>query len=542
MYIRKKTSPRNPNAYIQLVRSYRINKTVKQEVIRHIGTAKDPQQESKLMNLAQQLKNLYDSNKSEYEIEKFYQKEIIKIDRESPRLFNTSREFTKVLGIHDIYGKVFDEMQISDCIELNHNYAKVLKNIVMAKILSPASKRKTAEIINEKFGIEHNLNCIYRMMDKIDASSIERIQKNIAAYNTKLIGKTITVLYYDVTTIYFESFTEDELKKLGFSKDHKSNQPQLILTMLISEQGLPLGYQLLPGNTYEGNTLISAINCWRKQYKKHKFVLVADSGLLNNANIEHLENEGINYIICARIKNLPKLKKQEILDFKSAQDNNTDWFFKKAFKNNRTLIISYRTSRAIKNKMDREKNLEKIFKKLSMSKNPSNFINNFGYKKYITVDSSSEVQLNSNKIAMDEEWDGLHGIITNLNDASSEDVYAQYRGLWRIEDAFRINKTDLKIRPIFHWTPTRIQSHIAISYITYACYKAVEHIIKDYGLNLSHRVIKDILEGVTASIVRDKHTQDLYFCPDSISPQAKEIYKVFGSIPEEDPYCCTGLQ
>lgn len=538
MFVRKKTSKSNPNIYFQLAESYREGDTVRQKIIKHIGTAKDDHQVKQMQILGEQLKKLYESNAIEAEIEKYYQKEISKIQQSSPSLFNCKKIQTKKLGLHDIYGKILDEMGLSNILK-SKKYNLILKDLIMAKISKPSSKRKAVEILSEDFGIEHKLKEIYKMMDQINEDLIKEIQKKISRYSKHLLSGTIHVLYYDVTTIYFESFTEDELKKLGFSKDNKFNQPQLVLTMLVSDKGLPLGYQLLPGNTYEGNTLITAIKSWREQYPEQKFTLVADSGLLNNLNINTLEQENIDYIVAARIKNLPKVTKTEIFSIKELFNRNEDCFFDIKTDNNRRLVMSYKVNRASKDKYDREKNLNKLVNKLNFSQNPSSFINNYGYKKFIDIDKNSKVTLNESKILEQERWDGLHGIITNVNELSAKEIYSQYKGLWQIEDAFRINKTDLKIRPIFHWTLRRILSHICLSYVTYACYKAAEFILHNQGIFLSHRVIKDKLNKVEAIIYKDKTTQEVYFFPEQIDEETMEIYKIFNVTPETEPYCCT---
>ena len=538
MFVRKKTSKSNPNIYFQLAESYREGGIVKQKVIKHIGTAKDEHQIKQMQILGEQLKSLYESNATETEIEQYYQKEISKIQQSSPSLFNCKKLKTKKLGLHDIYGKILDEMQLSNILK-SKKYNLILKDLIMAKIAQPSSKRKAVEILSESFGIEHKLNEIYKMMDQIDENVIKLIQRKVSEYSKQLLSGSIHVLYYDVTTIYFESFTEDELKKLGFSKDNKFNQPQLVLTMLVSDKGLPLGYQLLPGNTYEGNTLLSAIKAWKEQYPEQRFTLVADSGLLNDLNINTLEQENIDYIVAARIKNLPKITKEEIFNLKELFNRNEDCFFEIKPNHNRRLIISYKVNRASKDKYDREKNLNKLASKLSFSKNPSSFINNYGYKKFIDIDKNSKVTINESKILEQERWDGLHGIITNVNELSAKEIYSQYRGLWQIEDAFRINKTDLNIRPIFHWTSKRILSHICLSYITYACYKSAEFILHKQGLLLSHRAIKDKLNKVAATIYQDKTTQEVYFFPEQIDEETAEIYKIFKVTPESEPYCCT---
>lgn len=204
------------------------------------------------------------------------------------------------------------------------------------------------------------------------------------------------------------------------------------------------------------------------------------------------------------------------------------------------MILSYNPSRACKDRYDRDKAVDRLSTKLKASKSPASLISNYGYKKYISIDSKSQVNLNIDKIEESERWDGLHGLITNIKDITPEQAYAHYRGLWQIEDSFRINKSDLKIRPIFHWTPERIHAHIAISYLAYACYKAVEYIVnKKSATNFSHRQIKATLFKLGTDIYQDPYTKDYFALPESISEQGKVIYKALEVIYNETAYCCT---
>lgn len=539
MFVRKKRSSSNPNTYIQLIESYRLDGKVRQKVIKHIGTASEPQQLEQLIELGNQLKNLYSQNSSQQEIDSYYQREMSKIQGHKSNPSHCIKVGKQITGIHDIYGSIFDGFNLINITNWPENYYKAFKDIVMARIASPASKKASAQILEEDFQVKHSLNTIYRMMDKLDTDSIDGLQHQISKYNEKLLGNKIKVLFYDVTTIYFESFTEDDLKKLGYSKDNKFNQPQIVLTLLTTEQGLPLGYQLLPGNTYEGHTLIDAIDKWKTIYPNQKFVLVADSGMLNDNNLVELDKKNIEYIVCARIKNLPKASKQELLDWKKSLELNQDFYHKINFKN-RNLILSYKLSRAKKDKFDREKALDRLYNKVSTSKNPANLISNYGYKKYIEINGDSKISINQSKVTESERWDGLHGLITNIKDMSPQEAYNHYKNLWQIEDSFRINKTDLKIRPIFHWKENRVHAHIAISYVAYACYKAVEYIVKrDSNLTLSHREIKNNLLRVGIYILQDTYTKDYFAIPELANNETSVIYQVFNKTIDQQAYCCT---
>ena len=425
-------------------------------------------------------------------------------------------------GIYEVYGNIFDDIGLNDLVKSNSNYAEVFKDIVMGKLLCLGSKRKIAEQIEDKFNKIIPLNSIYRTMDKINDKIIEEIQQKITKYNSDLLQGRINILFYDATTIYFESFSDDELRQLGYSKDLKFNQPQIIFTMLLSEQGLPLGYQIFPGNTYEGHTLQEALLKWQELYPNKKITLVADSGMLNELNLRCLEDSGFDYIVCARLKNYKKAIKEQILTIK---DNITGDCYQEINLDNRRLIISYKENRAIKDEYDRNKNIEKLQKKLSTNKAPDTLINNYGYKKFISINGNAEIELNEEKIQEAKRWDGLHGLITNIKTMSTSEIYSHYRELWKIEDAFRLNKTDLKIRPIFHWTPNRIKAHIAISYIAFCCYKIVKFKVdQNSTLKLSYRTIREALESVRFAIYEDSNNGVKFKIPLPMQAIAKIIY------------------
>lgn len=307
-----------------------------------------------------------------------------------------------------------------------------------------------------------------------------------------------------------------------------------MLTLLVTEDGLPLAYQLFPDNTYEGNTLLTAMKYWKSLYPEQKITLVADSGMLNNTNLENLEAEGFDYIVCARLKSFNKTIQNIIINNKHMSEGDNYYNIKL---NNRRLVVSYRQNRAIKDYYDRNKSVERLTNKLKRSTSPSSLISNYGYKKYITVNKNSKIELNEDKILEAEQWDGLHGLITNIQDKSAEEIYNYYRGLYQIEDAFRINKTDLKIRPIFHWTPARVKAHIAVSYMAYCCYKAVEFKVnKCVDKKLSHRSIREILEETQVAIYEDKYSKEQFCMPLAIPVRAQEIYNSLNLILNCEPY------
>lgn len=548
MFIRLKTTPRSSSISVQLVESFREHGKTRQRVLRHVGTTDDPEKLNALKQLAESLK-------AELSQEKLRQQKgnhtegifasSLKISCEETETISVKyleEQKRLVLGIHDVYGYVYDKVGFSNPFTYPVRRAfsaKILRDIVLARIANPASKRASVEWLETEAGISLNLDHVYQMMDKIDDRFCDRIQQAALATTLKLTGQKLQIIFYDATTLYFESFSEDELKCNGYSKDMKFNQPQVLLTLFVTEKGLPVGYELFPGNTFEGHTLIPVLEKLKTRYQLEEVIVVADRGLLSEENLLALEEKKFKYIVGARIKNVSKKNQAIILDEKNYKPIDIQWNIHKkesekpiqrlavcSEKHDRQLIVHYHSGRAKKDAYDRNKTIEKLYKKLIKSKDPKALLNNYGYKKYIDVTGEAKLTVNEEKIQQAQQWDGLLGVITNITDRTPEALLKHYRGLWQIEESFRINKHDLKMRPIYHWTPSRIKAHIAIAFMAFVCVRYLEYRMKTQSEKCSPEEIRKALLHTQASLIQDKKTQQQYLLPSKLSYQAKELYRI----------------
>ena len=547
MFIRIKTSPNSPKKSVQIVKSVRKGKTVSQKIVRHIGTALDKDELDRLIEMAEFVKaklevetdpNLFKPETiSEMAIQARKKKEDkpLKVN-----LKNLREQSRVVVGIHEVYGEIYKELGFDKVIKKpNRNVAtnKNLFNIVMARIANPTSKRASVMQLERDFGVKLSLEGVYKMMDKIDNEAIEKIQMNSYQAAKEILREKINVVFYDCTTLYFESFTEDELKSNGYSKDMKFNQPQVLLGLLSTENGLPIGYELYPGSQYEGHTLEKAIERIEEKYEVEKVVFVADSGMLSEDNLKELGKRDKEYIVGARLKNMNKAIKEQIIDkrnYKSTGEGEKTAVF--SLSEGKRLIVTYSRSRAEKDKHDREKAIEKLKKKLENSENPASLISNYGYKKYLKITGETKIELDENKLEQAVQWDGLHGIITNAKGLTSKEAKGYYHQLWQIEESFRISKHDLAIRPIYHWTPKRIKAHIAISYMALVCVRHLEYRVKTMYEKLSPEVIRNELIHTQYSILEDIKTGKRYSIPSRITKHTKKIYQTVGRKIDSVPF------
>ena len=533
MFISKKKINKTDNYTVQILENIRINGKYKQHIIKYIGYAKSEAELKSLLELANQIKQMIADRKALEEIDLYLKKHLSLIKGCSSKISDCKHICTKIIGFHDIYSPVLKYLELEKIID-SVIYHEVLLNLIISRIYKPSSKLHSSALLRDDFGIHLPVQAIYRAMDKIDDEVITKIKTNIANCSKSLMKDGLKVLFYDATTLYFESFTEDELKKNGYSKDLKFNQPQVLLTIVVSNEGLPIDYKLFPGSTYEGHTLQIAIESIIKDHQGSDMILVADSGMLNQENIDYLENNNIKYILGARLKNQTKIITEQILaiDNRSKEDSYTII----ELNENKNLIISYREKRAHKHCKDREKNIEKVRTKIEKSQDPKSLLSNYGYKKYLDITGTTEIIVNEEKIKLDAKWDGLHGIITNVKDISAQEIYAQYRGLWQVEEAFRVNKSDLKIRPIFHWTPNRIQSHIAISYIAFSCVRILQRLLKEQNINLSCKEIRYHLARTTVAIWQDQTNNKTICIPSNLSDIARTIYNAISIKIYDSPF------
>jgi len=384
-------------------------------------------------------------------------------------------------------------------------------------------------LLEEDFGISIDLDRVYRMMDRIDDEAVQRVNDITYLNTAELFNKKINVIFYDCTTIYFESFTEDDFKKNGYSKDLKFNQPQVLLAMMVTTEGLPVGYRVFEGDKFEGHTLIPVIKELEKNYNLDKIIIVSDAAMFSKNNLEELENlEGnqIEYIVGSRLKNMPKKLQEEILDLSGYKEIRKGYKIRRLRYKGRNVIVSYSENRAKKNKNDRLKAIQRIKTKMAKSKNPKEYLSNYGYKKYLNVSNNIKIELNEKKIEEDSRWDGLHGVITNAGNMSDQEILVQYNNLWNVENAFRITKHDLKVRPVFHWKPSRIKAHMLISFTAYALVKYLEYRVRLQYKKLSPEKIRQTLIKVQTSILYDTKKRMRYGLPSRISQKAKKIYSI----------------
>jgi transposase len=486
MYVRKLKN-RSGSQSIQVIQK----QNGRYIVIKTLGSATTQQEIEKLVNLAkQEMERLCGQPKL------FISQSDEAIEQAFSVLENAS---IRTLGPEIIFGKIYD------CIGFGAINESLFRHLVIARLAFPLSKLKTIDYLYRYQGTSLDIDAVYRFLDKLNNKLKPQVEKIAFSHTLKVLNNKISVVFYDMTTLYFEASDEDDLRKTGFSKDGKHQCPQIYIGLLVGLGGYAIGYDIYEGNIYEGHTLIPFIEKISLKFNLDKPIIVADAGLLSNENIKALRANNYEYILGARIKNESDRIKAQILQTQFVDGTTTC-----LTKSDKTrLIVNYSASRATKDAYNRKRGLSRLEKQVKSGRLTKSSINNKGYNKYLKLQGDIVIEIDYEKYNHDQIWDGLKGYITNTKLTDIE-VMENYKNLWHIEKAFRMSKTDLRIRPIYHRLRNRIEAHICISFTAYSILKELERILYNEKSKLSLKKAAELTHNmyqITYTLPESKHTK-----------------------------------
>ena len=502
MFIRKNKN-RSGSISVQII----SKSTGKYKVVQTIGSGNTEQEIQKLIYLAQQ-----EVERLSHQPKLFVSESDTVIDQVFSALENAS---IKTVGPELIFGKIYEN------IGFNAIEEDLFRHLVVSRLVFPLSKLKTVDYLYRYQGVSLDIDSVYRFLDKLNSKLKDKVEQISYAHTLKVLQNNISIVFYDMTTIYFEASDEDDLRKTGFSKDGKHQNPQIFLGLLVGLDGYAISYDIFEGNIYEGHTLIPFIEKAAKKFNLNKPVVVADAGLLSDDNIAALEQMGYEYIIGARIKSESNLLKNKILD-KQLEDGQIMSIKKQ---DDIRLIVSYSIKRASKDEHNRKRGLRRLEKQINKGKLTKSNINNRGYNKYLTMEGDVSIKIDYEKFNNDKSWDGLKGYITNSK-LKNKHIIENYKNLWHIERAFRMSKTDLRIRPVYHRVRDRIEAHICISFTAYCIYKELQRVLYKEKSSLSVKKAAELTQNmyqITYMLPESKHTKTRLLKMDDLQA---ELYRI----------------
>ena len=539
MFIRTSKSKTSNKTYVYLVESYRDkNGKPKQRVIDNLGILEELEKDNP--NILKKLKLEAKQRKGS----------ILSVDIDTTQ---TNDEADNLIN----YGYFFLEglyhsLKIDDFIKgavkpfkFKYDLNELFKLLVISRILNPASKKDTYEKRVRFFDdFNFSLDDTYRSLDVVNEIK-EDLQLHIHDEIKKQYLRDCTLIFYDVTNYYFETENEDELRAKGLSKENRKSSI-VQMGLFIDNNGIPIAYQLFRGNHHDTTTLIPAMNKLKENYALEKVVLTADKGLNSGGNLAYLKNSNNGYIVRKKIRGSRKEFINYVLDEDGYVYNETGTFKMKSFIRERQVKLKKDNQEEMftltekvlcfwsKSYANREANKRGDIEELIQTflNNPSRYkaSNSFGVKKYLkqieidnetgeVSDAKYKLHFNQDKYDRDKALDGYYCIITSELDFTEKEIIQKYRGLWRIEESFRVMKSDLEGRPVHVWTPNHIEAHFLICFVALVISRILQ-----FKLGYRHSVkrMQEVLNGANCLPIN----KELYVL-EKRDPVYNEIEKLF---------------
>jgi Transposase DDE domain len=422
----------------------------KRIIVKHVGTGNTDEEVVSLKEIARSY------------IEGISQQTVLFSDTVSQPDDRVTLSQCEYLGFY--YSFLYDVLKaLQDQIGYTAIADAMLTDLVIIRIVEAASKLRSIELMDTYFGIRHRRQRYYESAPHW-LSLKDIVEKQTLHFAQQEYSFDFSLLFYDVTTLYFETFESDELRKTGFSKDGKSQQPQILVALMVTQDGFPIAYEVFAGNTFEGHTMLPVIEAFIRKHKVRHFTVVADAAMISTANIAALRQASIHYIVGARLGNIPA----QLLDGIDQSLPRENGKIIRLKTENGYLICSFSKQRYKKDKYEMEKQIEKARLLLGQPSKASKI-------KFLKTEEA-KITLNEELIDKTIKLLGVKGYYTDIAEevADSKTIIERYHDLYKIEQAFRISKNDLKTRPIFHFREEPIQLHLLICFMALAVSKHIE--------------------------------------------------------------------
>lgn len=494
LYVRTVKTASSSEA-VQVIR-YRSRKRI---VVKHIGSARTPEELVSLKQTAQKWIDQETKQQYLFPTARKTTATLIPIDK----LRNLGFQYTFA---YEVLAGIFRLMQFHTL------EPHLLLDFVLMRIIQPASKLESLELLSELFGITHTRADFYRNIPAI-VSLKETVEAKTITFAQKQFAFDFSIVFYDVTTVYFESFKKDaeEFRKPGFSKDNKANQPQIVIGLIVTRDGFPVSYDIFAGNTFEGKTFIPTICRFRDTYKVLNLTVVADAAMISLPNVQSLVANNLSYIVGARVANLKSDQIREISSLLHIVDGAST-----RIETERGLLVcDFSFKRYQKDKREMEKQIVRAKKLLEKKEGirRTKFLTNRDKKK-------PEQILNTELIEKTKLLLGIKGYYTNHSAESNKTIIDHYHNLWHVELAFRIAKSDLSMRPIYHFKKQTVEAHILICFMALAVCKYME-----LKTGRSTKAIVKLLKKITDARILNTLTGEEIVIRSDVSEEIQKLLK-----------------
>lgn len=485
------------------------------------------------------------------------------------QIIQKPQDTCKTLHIgHCLIMKLWNDMNMDACLKKYvekkniDSIRQAIKALLIHRLSDPKSILSSQKDLQNYAGIQTlGLDVYYQALD-ILAQYKEPIINHLCKFFENKTDRKGPVAYYDVTTYAFESVRQGELRMFGFSKDNKNKEVQVVMGLLLDNNAIPITFELFPGNTMDQNTLEKSVQSLKEKYNLEKIVIVADRGLNGKDNLEYLVKQNHDFVIGFTLKKSTQEIKRQALEEKGwkitkqspegeillkeksinhilkvkveltdeeikNQNQSKKRGRKKKYKEieiQTKLHITWSQKRYIKDKTDRQRIIEKA---QQLIEKPYILKSNLkkGRNQYINFEVNTEkAQINQEKINTQQQYDGYYAIITNNLEYTTKKVSEMYAGLWQIEESFRILKTDLKSRPVYVWTDTKIHGHFTLCYIALSYIRYMQNLLKKQEKT---NLINDIKESINKpKVIVEEEKEQIYLRPFGINQTFLDLSEI----------------
>jgi len=506
MYLKKSTNKKTGRTHLSIVHGYwdSGNKQSRTKTIKTLGYLDELKKEydNPIDHFEKVVEQMNEDHKNNNSIEKISIDLNEKLDKN-----NTNR---KNFG-YAAFSKIYHELNIDKFLinrqkylNVDYNINNIMKLLVFSRLINPGSKKKSFEnkdmfFENTKFSLidlYRSLTILSKFKDAIQLYIYNQIKEHYE--------RNTDVVYYDVTNYYFEIDEQDELRKKGVCKEHKPN-PIVQMGLLMDNLGIPIAYKLFKGNVNDCTTLLPVLKNIRRDYNLGRVIVVADKGLNTAENIYYNHKRNNGYVFSQSVRKANKDFKKYVLKEDGYNWISPDFKIKSRLypreievmedgkKVKKTIhekqVIFYSKDYDKRAKAERE---AAIIKARDFIKNPSKYKNaiSYGASKYVKnlkvdkktgeiIDNYSFIEFDEKKLREEEKLDGYYAIVTSEWKKSDEKIIELYRGLWKIEESFKITKSDLQARPVYVSRHDRIESHFLVCFISLVISRVIQHRLKN---------------------------------------------------------------
>ena len=520
MYIRikrVKNSQGKLREYLLVVEGKRVNGKVRQRTIANLG----------------RIDFIKDSNMADLLVERLslYAKQ-----NKLMNIANTSCDYSKEYGPILILRRLWEETGLDSLLrrylkqyKYKANLSECILSMVISRLLNPCSEHSTSTWINSVYEPKWNnlkLQHFYRALDFLGRHKPD-LEKDLFFKSADLFNQQLDLIMFDTTSIkYWGEGEHADILQRGYSKEKRGDLKQLIVGILMTKEGLPIGCEVFPGNTSDLKSFLSVIEKLKTRYSIGKLIWVADRGMVSAANIERLNELKQEYILGVKMRQLNKEKKRKLLSLDKMMPVREDLYVKELnIEGEGRYIVCFNPKEQELEREKREFFKRHLRKKVDTASAKEWIIKN-GYKKYI--DFEGDVILDEKRFRDEAQYDGKWVLLTNTA-LPSRDIALYYKGLWQIEASFRDLKQDLETSPIYHYKQRRIIAHIFVSFLSLLLKITLKKKIKQIDKRASYKEVFEAVREIKA-VKLTEGNQEIIFRTE-FPPKANLAFKAAGVAP-----------